>query len=208
MTSISPAELVPLLLGLGGTRRIVVAIAGAPGSGKSTLAETLAATLNDRVAGTAAVLPMDGFHFDDIVLNERGLRARKGAPETFDVLGFAHLLDRVRRNAEPEIAVPIFDRALEIARAGARLIPSTVRIVIVEGNYLLLDRLPWSELSFDLSVMLVADQTVLRQRLLKRWADLGIDQQEAIRKIDGDDVANAKLIHESSRKPDYFVNSG
>lgn len=208
MTSISPAELVPLLLGLGGTSRIVVAIAGAPGSGKSTLAETLAATLNDRVAGTAAVLPMDGFHFDDIVLNERGLRARKGAPETFDVLGFAHLLDRVRRNAEPEIAVPIFDRALEIARAGARLIPSTVRIVIVEGNYLLLDRLPWSELSFDLSAMLVADQTVLRQRLLKRWADLGIDEQEAIRKIDGNDVANAKLIHESSRKPDYFVNSG
>lgn len=207
MTSISPAELVPILLGLGGTSRIVVAIAGAPGSGKSTLAETLAATLNDRVAGIAAVLPMDGFHFDDIVLNERGLRARKGAPETFDALGLAHLLDRIRRNVEPEIAVPIFDRALEIARAGARLIPRTVRIVIVEGNYLLLDRAPWSGLSFDLSVMLVADQTVLRQRLLKRWADLGIDEQEAIRKIDGNDVANARLIHECSRRPDYFVNS-
>lgn len=208
MTSISSDELVPLLLGLSGTHRVVVAIAGAPGSGKSTLAEKLAATLNDPVAGTAAVLPMDGFHFDDIVLNERGLRARKGAPETFDVSGLAHLLVRVKRNAEPEIAVPIFDRALEIARAGARLIPSTVRIVIVEGNYLLLDRPPWSGLSFDLSVMLVADQTVLRQRLLKRWGDLGIDEQEAIRKIDGNDVANAKLIRECSRKPDYFVKSG
>lgn len=207
MTSISPAELVPILLDLSKARRVMVGIAGAPGSGKSTLAERLAGTLNDRVAGVAAVLPMDGFHFDDIVLNELGLRARKGAPETFDVSGLAHLLERVRRNAEPEIAVPIFDRALEIARAGARLIPGTVRIVIVEGNYLLLDRPPWSGLAFDLSVMLVADQAILRQRLLKRWADLGIDEQEAIRKIDGNDVANAKLITECSRRPDYFMHS-
>lgn len=207
MTSISPAELVPILLDLSKARRVMVAIAGAPGSGKSTLAERLVGTLNERVAGIAAVLPMDGFHFDDIVLNELGLRARKGAPETFDVSGLAHLLGRVRRNAEPKIAVPIFDRALEIARAGARLIPGTVRIVIVEGNYLLLDRPPWSDLAFDLSVMLVADQTVLRQRLLKRWADLGIDEQEAIRKIDENDVANAKLITECSRRPDYFLHS-
>lgn len=207
MTSISSAELAQILLDRSGSRRIVVALAGAPGSGKSTLAETLAATLNHRVPGMAAVLPMDGFHFDDIVLNERGLRARKGAPETFDVSGLAHLLERIRQNVEPEIAVPIFDRALEIARAGARLIPRTVRIVIAEGNYLLLDRSPWSELTFDLSVMLVADQTVLRQRLLKRWADLGIDEQEAVRKIDGNDVANAKLITECSKKPDYFIRT-
>lgn len=207
MTSISPAELVPILLDLSGTRRIVVALAGAPGSGKSTLAETLAATLNDRVSGIAAVLPMDGFHFDDIVLNERGLRARKGAPETFDVSGLAHLLDRIQRNAEPEIAIPIFDRSLEIARAGARLIPRTVRVVIAEGNYLLLGRPPWDELTFDLSVFLLADQVVLRRRLLKRWADLGVDEEEAIRKIDGNDIANIQLISEYSRKPDYFMRS-
>ena len=207
MTSISSDELVPILLGLGETRRVVVAIAGAPGSGKSTLAETLAATLNDRLDGIAAVLPMDGFHFDDIVLNERGLRARKGAPETFDVSGLAHLLERIRQNVEPEIAVPIFDRALEIARAGARLIPRTVRIVIVEGNYLLLDRPIWAGLTFDLSVLLVADQMVLRQRLLKRWADLDIDEREAIKKIDGNDMANAKFIYACSRKPDYVISS-
>ncbi|WP_026791065.1 nucleoside/nucleotide kinase family protein [Pleomorphomonas oryzae] len=207
MTFTSPAELAQILLDRSGNRRIIVALAGAPGSGKSTLAETLAATLNERINGVAAVLPMDGFHFDDIVLNERGLRARKGAPETFDVSGLAHLLERIRQNVEPEIAVPIFDRALEISRAGARLIPRTVRIVIVEGNYLLLDRAPWSSLTFDLSVMLVADPTVLRQRLLKRWADLDIDEQEAVRKIDGNDVANAKLIQECSRKSDYFVHS-
>lgn len=205
---ISPAELVQILLDLDDTRRIVIAVAGAPGSGKSTLAETLVSSLNERVSGIAAVLPMDGFHFDDILLNQIGLRARKGAPDTFDVSGFAHLLERLRRNAEPEIAVPIFDRTLEIARAGARLIPHTVRIVIAEGNYLLLDRPPWSSLSFDLSVLLLTDQAVLRRRLLKRWTDLGMGEEGAIQKTDGNDMANAALVYDCSRTPDYFIHSG
>jgi pantothenate kinase len=97
----------------------VVAIAGAPGSGKSTLAERLVSRLNECAERSAALLPMDGYHYDDRILIERGLRARKGAPETFDVLGLVHMLDRLRRNQEDEIAVPVFDRDLEISRAGA-----------------------------------------------------------------------------------------
>lgn len=116
-------------------RRRIITIVGAPGSGKSTLAEQLVGRLNEDPEGYAALLPMDGYHYDDRVLIERGLRARKGAPETFDVVGLVHMLDRLRRDEEDEIAVPVFDRDLEVSRAGARLIPHAVRALIVEGNY-------------------------------------------------------------------------
>jgi pantothenate kinase len=116
--------------------RAIIAIAGPPGSGKSTTAAWIADELNSAERGSAAVLGMDGFHFDDLVLIERGWRARKGAPETFDVAGLEHLLIRLRNNSEHEIAVPVFDRAMEISRAGARIIPQSARLVIIEGNYL------------------------------------------------------------------------
>ena len=137
-----------------GRDRILVAIAGPPGSGKSTLAEALCDAL---VAGgqSAAVVAMDGFHFDDRVLEARGLRARKGAPETFDAGGLAHLLRRLRER-EADVAVPVFDRSIEIARAGGAVIASDARIVLVEGNYLLLDEEPWSAMAplFDMSIYL------------------------------------------------------
>lgn len=142
--------------------RSIIAIAGAPGSGKSALAERLTGELNQRQAGSTAILPMDGFHFDDGVLRELGLHARKGAPETFDVAGLVHMLTRLKRNQEPRIAVPVFDRDLEIARAGARLIAQSVRGVIVDGNYLLLKQEPWSQLHplFDLTVLVDVPRAV------------------------------------------------
>jgi pantothenate kinase len=85
-------ELVRLTAELDASRRVLVAIAGAPGSGKTTLAERLVSRLNEAAQGSAALLPMDGYHYDDSILIERGLRARKGAPETFDVFGLLHML--------------------------------------------------------------------------------------------------------------------
>ncbi|MEO1551329.1 MAG: adenylyl-sulfate kinase, partial [Pseudomonadota bacterium] len=102
--------------------RLIVALAGAPGSGKSTVAQSLRDLLAAR-GHSAAVLQMDGFHYDDAVLEARGLRAVKGAPQTFDVDGFASLLARVRDNSADEVATPVFDRSLEISRAGAAIIP-------------------------------------------------------------------------------------
>ena len=107
-----------------GRARYVFAIAGAPGSGKSTLAETLLAALEAEAPGAAALMPMDGFHLDNAVLDARGLRARKGAPETFDVDGLSVALDRVRAADRP-VAVPVFDRVLDLARAGAVVIAPT-----------------------------------------------------------------------------------
>ena len=135
-----------------GRDRLIVGIAGAPGSGKSTLAERL----RERIEASGecvAIIPMDGFHFDDRVLTARGLLPRKGAPETFDVAGFRHLLMRLRAR-EAEVAIPVFDRSIEISRAGAAIVPAETRILLVEGNYLLLDETPWSGLAgaFDMTV--------------------------------------------------------
>ena len=146
---------------------------------------------------------MDGYHFDDLLLNARGWRLRKGAPHTFDVGGLRAMLERLRANQEDEIAVPVLDRTLEIARAGARVIPRSVSIVIVEGNYLLLDRPPWTALAplFDLTVMLHAPLEVLRARLLDRWTGIGLAGAALAAKMDGNDLPNLALVHAHSRPP-------
>lgn len=174
-------------------RRSFVAIAGPPGSGKSTLAEDLLARIEVSQPGRAAILPMDGFHYDDLYLEPLGLRPRKGAPQTFDTGGLAATLDRLAADDAP-VAVPVFDRALEIARAGARVIGVDTRLILIEGNYLLLDDPAWQPIRrhFDLSLRLDVSLDTLRQRLLARWRDLPPD--EALRKVEANDLPNAQLV--------------
>ncbi|MFC3086177.1 nucleoside/nucleotide kinase family protein [Tabrizicola soli] len=190
--------------------RVILAIAGAPGSGKSTLAEKLVGKLNGRRAGMAAVLPMDGFHYDDLHLVPAGLRPRKGAPQTFDVGGLRHTLSRLRARDEAEVAVPVFDRKLEIARAGARLIPAEVAVIVVEGNYLLLDQAPWDRLRpmFDLTAMVDVAEPVLRARLRGRWERLGLSEGDIRAKLDDNDLPNGRLVREGSSPADYRLANG
>ncbi|MEK1865241.1 MAG: nucleoside/nucleotide kinase family protein, partial [Rhizobium leguminosarum] len=102
----------------GHSKRFLIAIAGPPGAGKSTMADNLAEALKAR-GESAEVLPMDGFHMDNAILIERGLLARKGIPETFDVRGFLDIIRAVRL-ADQEVLVPVFDRSRELAIASAR----------------------------------------------------------------------------------------
>jgi len=190
-----------------GARRLVVGIAGAPGSGKSTLAERLAAALNQPEPGLAAVLPMDGYHYDDAVLRELGRLARKGAPDTFDVGGLAHMLKRLAENAEDEVAVPVFDRSIETARAGGRLIRRSTGILVVEGNYLLLKRPPWNQLNglFDVTVMVQTSPETLRRRLDTRWRHFGLAEAEVRRKVDTNDLPNGMAVLAESAAADFCV---
>jgi pantothenate kinase len=202
-------SLVAVVRGRGAAARSITAIAGAPGSGKSTLAEKLVERLNAEEPGSAAVLPMDGYHYDDWYLVPRGWRPRKGAPHTFDVAGFAHMLMRLRENSEAEIAVPVFDRDLEIAHAGARMIPSSVRHLVTEGNYLLLAAEPWSMLQglFDTTVMIDVPEAELKARLLGRWRGFGYAPAEALEKAEGNDIPNGRLVMTESIEPQFVYRS-
>ncbi len=181
--------------------RFIVALAGPPGAGKSTLAGKLV----DALGKDARVVPMDGFHFDDAILNARGQRNRKGAPETFDVAGYRHLLSRLRD--EDEVAIPVFDRALELSRGSADLVTAQHRILVAEGNYVLLNEAPWTGLAdfFDMTVMIDVAQSELDRRLLDRWAFYGKTPEAARAWIDGNDMPNIRRVTQGSRKADITV---
>lgn len=189
-----------------GLDRIVVALAGPPGAGKSTLSERLLAALP---TGEAALVPMDGFHLDNAVLDGMGLRHRKGAPETFDCAGLAAALRRIR-SGEGDVAVPVFDREADLARAGAAIIRAAARLILVEGNYLLLDRAPWSELAplFDLTIVIDVPIAELERRLLARWTGLGRSEDDARRWVEGNDLPNAWLVIAGSRRADILWRNG
>jgi pantothenate kinase len=199
-------ELAGILQERGAATRTLTAIAGPPGAGKSRLAAELTARLNEALPNCAALLGMDGYHFDDRVLVPRGLRAKKGAPETFDVDGLYHMLVRLRQNREDEVAVPVFDRDLEIARAGALLIPRFVRHVIVEGNYLLLDRPRWTRIAnlFATTIMIAVPEPILRERLTERWRSYGLSASEIEAKVEQNDLPNGRLVIDQSIDAEFI----
>ena len=197
-------------------RRFILGIAGPPASGKSTLAAALREALNRRYGGVgregevAALAALDGFHYDDRVLLARGHRPRKGAPFTFDAEGYAALLARLAAPPSGEaIAIPVFDRDLELSRAAAALVEPHHRIVIAEGNYLLLDDARWRRIRerLDFSVFLDVPEETLRQRLTARWLGHGYEPEEAKEKTEANDLVNARPVVHTSVEPDLRLRT-
>lgn len=186
-----------------GPRRIL-GITGPPGAGKSTLAAALAAELGPE---TAVVVPMDGFHLANQVLEAHGTRQRKGAPETFDDGGYAALLHRLRRQAEPVVYVPQFRRDLEEAVGSAVPVRRDVPLVITEGNYLLLDSGAWPRAREQLDAVwfLVLPEETRIRRLEQRHAAFGKTPAQARQWARGSDQANAELVSATSAGADAVV---
>ena len=189
--------------------RKFVAIAGAPGSGKSTAAEALYDALAERHPGKVAILPMDGFHYDDAVLHEMGRRPWKGAPDTFDVGGLRSVLQRLKDPFETRVAVPVFDRELEISRGSARIIASDMELILVEGNYLLLKDEPWQQLHpyFDMTIFIDVAEDELRRRLRQRWVGYGLSEEDILHKLDGNDLPNGRAVIDRSIEADIVYRS-
>ena len=181
--------------------RFVVAIAGPPGSGKSTLSDHLAKCLGQ----SAKVLPMDGFHLDNDRLQEMGLLHRKGAPETFNALGLLELMRKMRGNET--FLYPTFDRKEDRTIPNAGRITQEDRIVLVEGNHLLLKTAPWSELSqfFDITVALDVCRDTLQSRLINRWISHGFSEPRAREKALSSDMVNVSYVQDKSCKADYSL---
>jgi pantothenate kinase len=201
-----PAEILSKLSNTDG--RLIVAIAGPPGAGKSTISEYLRDAINKGGVGSAVIVPMDGFHLDNAILDERGLRSRKGSPPTFDCAGFAALLERLKKASE-DVVIPAFDRTLDLARAGAAIVRADHQILLVEGNYLLLNQEPWTELAsfFDMTIYLEVPFSELERRLIQRWLDHGHTEDAARQRALSNDIPNAELVVSSSRDANYIVTT-
>ncbi|MDI5961526.1 nucleoside/nucleotide kinase family protein [Streptomyces sp. SL13] len=177
--------------------RALLGLAGAPAAGKSTLARRLARGVEERLGpGTAARVPMDGFHLSTARLDALGLRDRKGAPETFDVWGYVHLLRRLREETARPVYVPDFDRAIEEPVAAGLVVPPSARLVITEGNYLADDGEGWREVRGLLAALWYVEVPwpVREARLLRRHVRGGRSRGEALKFIASSERPNADRV--------------
>ena len=188
--------------------RVVLGIAGAPGAGKSTLTDALTARLRaDLGPDAVGHLPMDGFHLADVQLDRLGLRDRKGAPETFDVDGYVATLRRLHDEPDRTLYAPGFERDLEQPIAAAIAIPPSARLVVTEGNYLLLPDGGWERVRPLLAEAWFVDvaDDVRRARLVRRHEQFGKPPEAARAWVDQVDEPNAELVRATRERADLVI---
>lgn len=188
-------------------RRTLLGITGAPGSGKSTFAARLQQEFGPDMA---VVVPMDGFHLGNAIIEGTPLRQRKGAMDTFDVGGFLSLLQRLVRRDESVVYAPEFRRTLDEPVAASIAVPASVPLVITEGNYLLAETPDWKHVRTLLDeVWFMETPPALRlARLADRHIEFGMDRAAAEAWATGPDEANAALIEATRQDADRIIPWG
>ncbi len=173
--------------------RCLLGVVGPPGAGKSTLAQLMAQSLGAH----AQAVPMDGFHLAQVELERLGRAQRKGAPDTFDAAGFAALLRRLRRQSADEVVyAPDFRRDIEEPVAGALPVFGHTPLIILEGNYLLLQDAGWAGVAdlLDEVWYLQVDPALRLERLAQRHQQFGRSREQALAWIASTDEPNARRI--------------
>lgn len=193
--------------------RFLLGIAGPPGSGKSTLAKLACRIWNEEIkdttSGAASIVPMDGYHHSNDELLQMGLLHLKGIPATFDSQSFIKKLKEIQSRPEETHYCPRFDRSIEASIADDISVTPEHKVVIVEGNYLLLDEAPWDELStiFNSIWYIDASESVLLPRLLSRHQAAGKDSAKAREKVESTDLPNARLIEKTKTRADKILTA-
>ena len=188
--------------------RMVRGIAGGPGVGKSTLAADLVAVLNSEHAGVAAYVPMDGFHMKHAKLVVAGTDRDKGMPHTFEGAAFADFLEQLKA-ADGPVSGPGYSRSIEDVVDEAFTVDGDVRLLVVEGNYLLLANSPWWRIKpmLDLSVFIDVPREKVRARLMQRHAEEGLFGEARNREhIERVDLANYDLVQRSRGRADIAID--
>ncbi|MGH3899038.1 MAG: nucleoside/nucleotide kinase family protein [Pseudonocardiaceae bacterium] len=178
----------------------MLALVGAPGAGKSTLARLFVDGVNERLdAGTAAYVPLDGFHLSNVQLEGLGLRHRKGTPDTFDVRGYLALLRRLRTGTAYPVYIPDYDRGLHEPVAACLVVQPEVRLIVTEGNYLACDGVGWRdvrEMVDELWYLDVPDD-VRETCLAERQMMSGLSHNDAWAWVASNDRLNGEVVKES-----------
>ncbi len=185
-------------------KRVALGLAGGPGTGKSTLAAQLVERLNARSPGFAALVPMDGFHMKHAKIEALGATDRKGAPHTFEGAAFVAFLERLKATKEP-VSGPGYSRKIEDTVDDAFTVAADVPVLVVEGNYLLLDDGPWAGVKplLDHAVFVHVPREVVRARLMKRHGEEGLFSAERNRAhIERNDLPNYDLVEASRGRAD------
>jgi pantothenate kinase len=184
--------------------RVLIGIVGKPGAGKSTLTSYL---IDNLPKDSAVLIPMDGYHLSNKQLSKLGISDRKGAFDTFDSDGFVKLLKRVNQEPDNDIYFPVFYRDIEESYAADGVVPATTKLVITEGNYLLLNNGGWEGVRAELDEVwyIEVDDNLRMDRLTKRHQSYGKNYEDAFAWASGTDERNAELVAKTREKADVII---